>query len=265
MTTSKHLLAPLAALLLLAGAVPAQDAEAPAEGAPAAENAESTVAPEGAVEDTVPELEALIALPPMARLGRESDENLGKPRNLFESEEARRSLLGDNPRFIYVPEGTDPMIIPWVREAIVAGELLADAEKIFREAAPNGDRDAGKRALDKLVEIRTKYPQAVVAQAAATLEAQVTAFVSAQSDDPTTSRPINPIRKDLPPWVPSNTTGILLDLEDPSQSIVLVGDYILRVGDALPRYTNVKVKEIRAQQVVYDYDGSEHLVQVKSN
>jgi len=263
MKTRKFFLA-LSAGLLVAGAARAQDGEATG-GAPALDSEASYVDDGSAVEDSVPELEALIALPPMARLGREADEDLGKPRNLFESAEARRSLLGDNPRFIYVPEGTDPMIIPWIREAIVASELYADAEKIYKEAQPQGDKEGAKRALEKLVEIQAKYSDSAVAQAAATLKAQVQTFIDATAGGPT--GPTGPTKAAtvLPPWVLTNTNGILLDLEDPSQSIVLVGDYILRTGDALPRYASVKVKEIRAQQVVYDYEGTEHLVQVKSN
>ncbi len=243
------LLSALAAAMLAAPDASAQDAEAE-------------------IEASVPELEALISLPQQARLAREADEDLASPRNLFESEAVRRALLGDDPKFIYIPEGTDPMIIPWVRATIVAAELYADAEKIFLEAASRGDQEAAKRALPKLEGIRDNYAEAADAGKAQALLARVEEFLDRDPSDKNQTVvevPVAPIGTgELPQWITTNTTGILLDLDTPTESLIVVGDYLLSQGDIVARYPDVSVKEIRDQQVVFEYQGRDYIVQVKT-
>lgn len=273
----------LATLGLLGATAPwtflnAQDSAPEAEAAPAAEapNAEqpdstATPAPAAAagggenIEATVSQLEELIALPPTARLGRESDENLDKPRNLFETDEVRKSLLGPKPRYIYIPDGQDPMIIPWVREAIVAGEMLTDAGNLFKDAQAKKDKAIAQQALDKLKEVQKRYPTSPDATKAKAMEAEVTKYINQQNPDPSNpgqQPPLPPIET-LPAWITNNTLGVILDKEQPGESVVLVGDYIIRPGEAVPKFPSVTVQEVQPALVIYDFGGKQWPIKVE--
>ncbi len=219
------------------------------------------------IEATVSDLEALISLPPQARLGRESDEDLANPRNLFESKEAQEFLLGEHPKFIYIPEGTDPMIIPWVREQIVVAELLSDAEEAFKRAKDaNNKTTAQEDALPKVARILESYPSAPNATQAKQLKVQIETFINTMENPVTDGekKPTPTTFVKLPPWITTNTHGVVLDLENPADSVVLVGDYVLRPGESVDRFPTVVVKEVRSQQVVFEYQDHEFLVIVNT-
>lgn len=246
----------------------AQMAAEEAAGGPTTGEADSSAN----VEATVADIESLISLPSSAQLGRESDEAMDKPVNLFESPEVMRTLLGNKPRYVYFPEGTDPMIIPWVRNQVVAAELLADAMQVFKRAQTDGNVKDAQRAADLFASIIERYKETPqVADAKKYLD-EVNVWISVQTmpTPPGGDKGKEPVPPGgtlitLPPWVQSNTRGIIHDTENPEGSRVLVGNYILKAGDTLERFPAVSIKEIGQAQVVYSYSGKEFLVAVKSD
>ena len=214
---------------------------------------------------TLEDIERLISLPPRTEMGREADEDLQDPRNLFESEATQTALLGDTPDFVYFPEGVDPMIIPWVREQIVVDEKLGDARELVDRARRDRDKDAAQRALEIVQELEENYPEAAsrnnireVRRAAENIMAQDF------SSGPVTRQPtVAPEPEvELPPWIKLNTRGVLLDRDNPSESLALVGNFIVKAGEPIERFPAVTVKEILPQQVIYEYQGVDFLVQV---
>jgi len=86
--------------------------------------------------------------------------------------------------------------------------------------------------------------------------------VAQQTEQTRPEGPAEPEPVRLPPWIGNNTVGVLLDIEDPSESLVLVQDFILRQGDPVPRFPAVTVKEIRPRQVIYEMEETDFLVPV---
>jgi hypothetical protein len=260
----KRSLAVLAALaaLALVPAAHAQDetaAEAPpaTEDAFAADAAEAPPAEAGDGSLPLDRIAELIALPPGAQLGREADEDINNPgRGLFGDENVAKQILGEKPRFIYYPKGADPMIIPWVRDAIVAAEKFADAEK----AIAAGQLEA---ARDLLKEIVSKYPDTAEGKKAPDLIASVERRIAAINDPrpgggteflpPPTSE-----GAELPKDVRERTNGIIFS----ANPRVLVFDFILAEGDRVPRYPGIRVKKITEAEVVYEFQGQDFPVPV---
>lgn len=253
----KHLsLLAVTGLLMVAPlGVFAQDGEA--SEAAAAPPAASPAGPN--VEASVEQLERLINLPQPARLGRESEER-STPSNVFVDPATRERLLGKNPRFVYFPEGPDPMIVTWLRDAILAQELLDDA----RLARTNQDL---KGAEAKLAELIERFPATEAARQAQRELAEIRREIQSQiasgsqsGTKPKDDAPKPPVvtQQLLPPWVVQNTNGVMLT-KIPS---VLVGDHILTVGQSVPRFAGVKVKRIEESRVVYEFQGQEFPIEV---
>lgn len=214
---------------------------------------------------TVEDIEALISLPPQARLGREADEDLNSPFNVFQSEADIELLLGPQPRYVYFPEGVDPMILPWVRDQIVVQERTEDARRLFNTARNQNDRNGAQRAADILAELQDKFPEVAGANPDITrLKQDIDRYVSQL--DPNAPPPPMPVAESeqLPRWVVSNTRGVMLDRDHPRDSYVLVGDFILQEGDAVDLFPAVTVKEILPQKVVFELNGIEHIVPVQA-
>ncbi len=206
-------------------------------------------------EASVSELEQLIAAPGGVRL-REYQEDPENPASLFDSEDRIQRIFGESPRFIYFPEGVDPMIIPWVRERIVAEELFDEATV----AAANRDWE---RALGLLQEIREEYPGTPHGQRAPQEMARVQGLREAERQPEEPEEPDLPQAPEeqqvvLPEWIANNTNGIILGREP----MVIVGNDFLRVGDRVPRYSSVVVQEINESEVVYQFQNQEFAVEV---
>lgn len=264
----KRSLAVLAAIaaLALVPAAHAQDeaptdapaAEVPAEDAPAETAPEEEAPAPEATEGSVPldRIAELIALPPGAQLGREADENLENPgRGVFGDESVAKQILGEKPRFIYYPKGADPMIIPWVRDAIVAAEKFADAEK----AIAAGQLET---ARDLLKEIATKFPDTAEAKKAPDLVAQLDRRIQDINNPPeggvtTIARP-DDTGAELPKDVRERTNGVVFS----ANPRVLVFDFILAEGDRVPRYPGIRVKKITESEVIYEFQGKDFPVPV---
>jgi len=276
----KNLLLPetLAALLLIGGMARAADpvTEATQENTEAVEQApipdpvDTTVMPlgKGPSPDailvstelvTINEIESTIDLPSRARLARESEEDPSKPKAAFTQEELNK-IFSDRPRFIYFPEGVDPMIIPWVREAIVAEEKAAEAAVAL--AAKDFDK-----AEALWSEIREKFANTTQGQEAPLRIVEVQNAreeANRPKTDPSTetrstAQPEAPVIV-LPDWIEANTNAILL--EKSGNRVVVVQNEFLRVGDSVPRYAGVTVKEIGPSEVTFSYQDRDFVLVV---
>ena len=194
-----------------------------------------------------------IAVPKTVDLGKESEEP-EMPETLFRTEEDVRKLLGEEPKFVYNPRDLpDPMIIPWVRREVIVRELIDMAQEKIKE----GYLQEAKKYLE---EILKEYPGSRHIKEARTQLNQVKKMLAEGYGPEGVRRP----RVVLPAWVVSNTSGVIVDQQDPTQSIVLVGDAILQVGDKVPDYDEVAVDQIKEKEVIYLYNGRKFPVVVEA-
>jgi hypothetical protein len=226
--------------------VPGIEALVDEEASPAADEADGL----GRVEATVDEIDAMIALPPGARL-READEDLTNPADAIR-ERGVENLLGTAPRFVYVPQGISPMIIPWVREQVVLEELEMEVARLRATGAP----EDLQKALETVRRVNEQYganPNAAWARVAET-----TLLAQLRGPEDATAQPEQPLEVVqgptaeeiiLPAWIRDNTKGVMFDKQDPGRSMVLVGRDLLNPGQRVPRYSQVIVKEIGQSQV----------------
>lgn len=180
---------------------------------------------------------------------------INRPTDLLRDSEKIQRLLGKKPDYIYSPGNLDdPMLVPWTQARIVATELerlaqAAIASQSWGLARALLDQivsltdglmesgismpamfDARMRAMDSLAEIDQLQQEAEMAMAQATGQA--------------------PPKPKLPPWVENNTHGIIYH---PDAPVALVGQYILNLGDLVPRQpVDVKVVEITRDSVHYE-------------
>ncbi len=233
--------------------------EAPEQAAPPkAAQSESAPVPPERIEATVEKIEEMIALPPTAQLGREIDEP-EKPTALFSDAKRIQELLGDEPRYVYVPMGGDPMIVPWVRERVMASELLAEAEQHFREGRM-------QEAIVRCNMIVERFPRSDGAPKAQALKSRIEKMMAAPEPGKEGEiRPIEVVRQPLPTWIQQNTRGILFNQESPKESLVLIGDFLLATGDTIPNYAGIRVKEISKSIVTYDFQGDLYKVMVEGD
>lgn len=207
------------------------------------------------IEASVSELQRLLNLPATGQL-REYQEDPANPRSIFTSESDIQRIFGDRPRFIYFPEGVDPMIIPWVRARIASEEMWQEASL----ARANRDFD---KAISLLRELRERFPAteaggrapAEINRVLREREEANRPVVAEQPDLPTAPEAVDPV---LPDWVRNNTSGVMLG----ATPRVIVGNDFLTEGDPVPRYASVRVKSIRDSEVVYVYQDREFTVEV---
>lgn len=264
----RHRFAP--ALLLAIGAFAWTPLLAQGDGAPPTDppaEAATTEAPGGTppapagmtpppkIEASVEEIQRLIDLPSTAQLGLESDEDPTKPKTMFVDTKSILEVFGEKPVFVYFPEGVDPMIIPWVRQQIIAQELLEKG----RVLAAAGDYE---KAMAIYQEILDKYAATPVAPEARreldVVRRIVTQNAAAEGGVQVTS-PDQP-EVMLPKAIADSTTGIMY--MGPRGSQVIIFDEIVGVGDRVPRYANVTVKDIQPGLIVYEFQGKSFEVTV---
>lgn len=243
-------------------------------GGVAADDEEPLFDPVMSDDMSVEDLERLIQLPESIRLGREADERLDQPRSLFQDERVRAEILGEAPRVIYIPVGLDPMIIPWVRNEIVARELLEDAQRIFQQARAERDPVRARQAREILENIGARYADTPPAVEAERILAQVRAEIDMINEEirvaelPPEERdaipvPVEPVQVvELPSWIQQNTRGSLYNAQSPQDSILLIGDFILRPDEPVPPFPAVTVKEIHPAQVVFTFSGRDFMVPI---
>ena len=193
------------------------------------------------------------AVPKTEDLGKESEEP-EMPETLFRTKEDVRKLLGEEPKFVYDPgDLPDPMIIPWVRREVIVRELIEMAQEKINE----GYLQEAKKYLE---EVLREYPGSRHIKEARTELNRVKKMLAEGYGPDGVRRP----RFVLPSWVVSNTSGVIVDKQDPTQSVVLVGDEILRNGEPVPDYDEVVVDEIKEKEVVYRYHSRKFPVVVEA-
>lgn len=237
-----------------------RESGAVAEPPPAVAGAEVTSL-EGTVEATIDEIQELIALP--ATLGRESDE--APQPGVFEKD---KTILMLDPPFVYVPAGLpDPLIIPWVRDQVVFQEKMDEARKMLAEGKASRQVATIKKAIELLGSVPPPPDQAASTALAALrseLAKEVAKLEAPTNVDTGPSEPTQVVVT-LPEPVRATTNGIILDRDNPNESMVVVGDYMLRPGQTVPRFPRVRVKAINKQSVIYEFSGREFVVNVRSD
>lgn len=199
------------------------------------------------VEDTAtspPQTEAerikqeILELYPSLDFGREVNEP-EKPRWLFEDEKHIREALGLNPRFIYNPKDLpDPMVIPWIRHNVIAQELMSDALRYIKE----GKLQLAEETLKRIVDA---YSYSSVSRQAQTELEKLRQRLAEEGKKSADSQAVV-----LPSWIYENTRGIVWDEKKP---VVLIGDYILEKGEAIPKYPEIIVDDIQQSKVVLKF------------
>ncbi|CAN5228875.1 hypothetical protein BH09SUM1_BH09SUM1_11680 [soil metagenome] len=253
MKNTRFLFASLLASAVIGGAtVSAQMGTAPASTDAAtmadAEPTPTPIALQPRMMNSAGELQQMINLPTTATL-KESEEDPAKPKSVFDGKDLEK-IFGS--RFIYYPEGVDPMIIPWVRERIVAEELFTEAQV----AETNSDWN---KAESLYKQVRELYP---TTEAAGKVPDALQALeIKRPGAEPIVDGGIQPPvdgKVGLPEWIKKNTSGVMIQ-KDP---VVIIGNDFLKVGDPVPRFSSVHVKAITPSEVVYEYQGKEFPVQV---
>jgi hypothetical protein len=189
-------------------------------------------------------------------LGNESDDDGSMfASDLFKRAEIRK-LLGDEPKFIYNPrDKSDPMLMPWVRNAAIFKELSELAEKYIEQ----DELVQAVEVYNKILKMDDPRYTAEVRQKLGILAKQLDEADLALNL--VNNAEIAGAKVDLPHWVLDNTTGIIdaggLD------NVCLVGEHLLKVGDVIPDYPNIIVQSISGDSVVYVLNDTEFTVELK--
>jgi hypothetical protein len=173
-------------------------------------------------------------------LGKESQDT-GVLTNLFEDPNVLR-LLGDEPRFVYrAVNMPDPMLFPPVRNAAIYAELTLEAQNLIERGQLEEAQERYVRILELddrryNLEMRNKIEQLNrrIGRERVAIQGNVEPEVR------------------LPPWVRQNSRGILYEENDP---MALVGDFVLRVGDVVPSFPDVKIESISKHSIRYNVAG----------
>lgn len=237
-------------------------AEVSNEEAPALPETASLERPEPAAEGALLPAQETVGLPmdeegkqskgkTKINLGKESEEN-GGVKNLFQ-DPAVLQMIGEKPRFIYnADQRPDPMVFPPVRNAAIYAELSLQAEALirdnkFEEAAVVYAKIVDLKDRRYIAEAKQKISEIQVALGAEQAQRNQTQVASNQ-----------PV--ELPDWIRENTSGVLFDKAVP---MCLVGDFLLKPGDPIPSYPEVRVLSIAKEKVTYQIASQDFPVDVK--
>ena len=190
------------------------------------------------------------------------------PINLVADPAVAAKLLTSRKPFLYDGKGRpDPMIIPWVRTEIVTNEQIAQARQYVTDAEILTDFEAKKAryllAIQELDRVIKSDPTSRYGKDAQALKDKIRALIEKIPAAGATPTPATTKPPELPPWVASNTRAIIYDASPKHDSTVLVGDDMLRVGDVVPKYPEVKVLQIDLRSVVYEFKGTMVTVKVE--
>ncbi|GIX45573.1 MAG: hypothetical protein KatS3mg130_1981 [Candidatus Sumerlaea sp.] len=193
-----------------------------------------------------------IVAPPSAKPKgqRESDET--GPTPLFNQAEVRK-LLGDNPTVVYqvVYEGKtlpDPMIIPWVRNAIVLKERFDEAVSLLGQNKIQQGRQA-------LLAIITEFPNTDYARQAQELLAKLDQELATPKGKAVTVRATPtppPVQIMVDPNV--RVSSILADSSNPAENRVMINGRSYRAGDTIRGFPNHRVVKIMDQAVIIEVE-----------
>ena len=202
----------------------------------------------------------LPTLPRREKITRESEEP-ETPLNLLEDPDVRR-ILRSEPDYIYDPRDMkDPMIVPWVRHALLIREYLESAKNYVANRRFNRAKSLIKQVRDLLPDIRDVEQRKNAESQIAMLEEQIKQATSTETDIEEYREPVpTPALEPLPAWIKTNITGVIWEPKA-SDRMVLIGDDILEEGDKIPRYPDARVQKINPSSVVISYRGrSEEII-----
>ena len=188
--------------------------------------------------------------------------------NIFADPAVAQKLLFGRKPFVYDAKGRpDPMIVPWIRAEIIGTEHLNQALVYVREAEASTDVETKRskyiQALEELDQVVKADPTAVLGKNAQT---QIDKIRVAMEKIPPAGVVVTPTPTkppELPAWIVANTRGIVFDQSPKQDHRVLVGDDLLRAGGTVPKFPNVKVVEIKREQVVYEFQNTRIPVKVE--
>jgi len=178
---------------------------------------------------------------------------LATPRALLRDSPALQRLLGEDPPFVYDPAGRpDPMLIPWTRAHVMFGELSAIAEQAI--AAKNWQM--ADTAYRRMLALDSQESRAKAQAGLDRLEQLV-----AQEQEARLPGSTKPREAKLPAWVAANTRSVIVDKNQP---MCLVGSFVLKVGDTVPRQPiEVTVAKIEPSAVHYKVQDKIFVVKIQ--
>lgn len=193
-----------------------------------------------------------IVAPPKAVVKgvREVDETT--PTELFRQEEVRR-LLGESPTVVYqvvydAKPLPDPMIIPWVRNAVVLKERFDEAVALLAQNRLQQGREA-------LLAIITEFPNTEYARQAQELLAKLQEETAQPKDRPAvvqaTPTPA-PIQIMVDPNI--RVGSILVDAKNPEENRVMINGRAYRAGDVIRGFSNHRVVKVMEGTVVLEVE-----------
>lgn len=210
--------------------------------------------PEFKLSDAKPELKP--GAEPSADLPTDNKE-IGErltPRAILKDSPALQKILGDSAVFVYDPQNKpDPMLIPWTRARVMFGELSAIAEQAIAQKNWQMAEIAYRQMLNDLND------PAYRAKGEAGLEKL--GQIVAQDEAVRLQGTGKAVEAKLPPWIAENTKSVIIDKVQP---LCLVGSFILKVGDVVPRQpVNVTVTKIEPTAVHYQVQSKTFVVKVQ--
>lgn len=219
------------------------------------EAADGTTSEQLAVESAADLLTKLKIIAPKrtANVGeREMDETT--PTELFNDDEILR-LIGKDPTVLYqvVYKATpipDPMIVPWVRNAVVLKERFDEAIQLLAE----NKIDQGREAL---LDIETQFPESEYAVQAREIRERIKT-ITAQPTPKTTavqaSVTATPMHFTVDPNVRIST--VIADPASPEDNRVMINGRMYRIGDTIRDFPNHKVLGINDDVVTLEVEVS---------
>ena len=193
---------------------------------------------------------------PRGRMIDKESEEPEKPVNLLENPQVRK-LLKPSPDFVYNPRDLkDPMIVPWIRNALLVKEFLATLDKRIKERKL-------PEAKSLIKQIEELLPDITNIELRKNVEAQLAIYrqdlekAEAGPGEITAMAPPQPIatpRIPIPGWIKSHVGGVIWQPRAQDR-IVLIGDEILKEGQKIPKYPDAVVQKINPSSVVISYRG----------
>jgi hypothetical protein len=162
-------------------------------------------------------------------------------------------LIGRNPTVAYqvVYQGTpipDPMVVPWVRNAVVLKERFDEAIQLLAE----NKIDLGREAL---LDIETQFPESDYAAQAREIRRRLDEMKTAPTGPaaPVSLTP-TPVPVNIDPNVRVST--VLIDPTNPAENRVMINRRTYSVGDVVRDFPNHRITQITDETVTIEVDVS---------
>lgn len=165
-------------------------------------------------------------------------------------------LIGRNPTVAYqvIYKATpipDPMVVPWVRNAVVLKERFDEAIQLLAE----NKIDQGREAL---LDIETQFPDSEYAAQSREIRKRLNEIATAPPTSPmakTTPTP-TPVPINIDPNVKVST--VLIDQDNPNENRVMINRRTYAVGEVVKDFPNHKIIQITDDIVTVEVEVSGH-------